>query len=899
MIPDAARALRAVRAILDCAGEEEALAKAAVEAVLSFVQADSAQVLRRRGARLEPLAAVGAVSVPLEDVIAEALEACQPVTSRAAGANAVGGRHVLVSAAESGGAGLVLQVERTGSAFSEGEADLVQSLLWIAARAGEVQELDRRGRLDDARAVADVAGSLRRLGEAFSETPDLAGTLRAVLDAAMEITRADGGVVRLVTERGLVVAAHAGGPEVAALRDAAAEQSVETRAIAEGRVVAVSDVAAEQELRLQGLAAVGIRSIACAPVLSLATRESVGTLTVYRCARTGAFGLADQAALMAFAGHAAAAVDRAQLASEQRDATMEITVLHEIATATSSLDRDEVLEVAARKILSVTGAVHCCFFLRTGAKAGIECAACYGLPDALRQRLMSLRIPVNALSDELWQRLESGEPVVLPDPELTSPVLQRLGRLLNVDGAVLVPLTAKSGLIGALYLYPPSGAVQFDERQMRLLRGVCRQLGMAIERAVLFGELDRRVRELSALNRVSQSIAGTLHLREMLDIALEETMAVLAAQKGSIMLMSPDGQSLKVEVARGLPSQVVRRAVVPLGEGVAGWGARHREVLVHGSVEKDPRFRPVAPRPEVVSAISVPLVAKARVLGVLNVASTQKTRQFTDEDLRTVSTIAAQLSVAIQNARLYEEERRVAQVTRASLAPKLDVSTPELEIGWKHVPSSDVGGDCMDVIELSPTRVAFVVSDVSGHGVSVAMHTAKGRDYVKALSQWESSPANVLSAANSLLIKETPAEMYVCLVYAVLDLETGELVYANAGHVPPLRVPASGDDVEELRETGFPLGLWADERYSEGRTMLGPGEVVLFYTDGVSEARRGGQAFGYHRLRSAAIRLRPRPAQEIAERIYRRLVSFCEGPPRDDVALLVVKSVSAGHRRSN
>lgn len=882
---------------MDCAGDDVALAKAAVEAVVSFLAADSAQLLKRSGAHLEPLASAGQASSLLEDVIADALKACGAVARWAASPGEGGGRHALVCVAESGQTAFVLQVERAGCPFSEADAEAVQALLWIAARASEAEGLRRSARSEDASTMAHVAGSLRRLGEAFAETPDLAGTLRAVLSAVVEITRADGGVVRLITDP--MVVADVGGPEVAALRSADPQRGIESRAIREGRVVVVNDAGAESEPSIQELALVGIRSLACAPVLSLATRESVGTLTVYRCMRAGAFGLAEQAALMAFAGHAAAAVDRSQLASEQRDAMMEITVLHEIATATSSLDRDEVLDVAARKIISVTGADHCCFFLRTGPKGMIECAACSGLPDAVRQRLQSLRIPVDALSDELWRRLERGEWMVLPDPELTSPVLQRLGRLLNVDGAVLVPLTAKSGLIGALYLRPPSLRTQFDQRQMRLLQGVCRQLGTAIERAVLFGELDRRVRELSALNRVSQSIASTLHLREMLDIALEETMAVLAAQKGSIMLMSPDGQSLKVEVARGLPNHVVRRAVVPVGEGVAGWVARHREVLIHGSVEKDPRFHPVAVRPDVVSAISVPLVAKARVLGVLNVASTQKARLFTDDDLRTVSTIAAQLSVAIQNSRLYEEERKVAQVTRASLAPKLDVSAPELEIGWKHVPSSDVGGDCMDVIELSRTKVGFVLSDVSGHGVSVAMHTAKGRDYVKALSQWTTSPATVLSAANSLLVKETPPEMYVCLVYAVLDLETGELTYANAGHVPPLRVPASGDDVEELKETGFPLGMWADERYSEGRTTLDPGDVVLFYTDGVSEARRGGQAFGYHRLQSAAIRLRPRRAQEIADRIYRRLVSFCEGPPRDDVALLVVKHVGSHQRRGS
>ncbi|MGQ9696688.1 MAG: SpoIIE family protein phosphatase [Armatimonadota bacterium] len=887
---DSAKALRAVRTIMECAGREEALAKAAVEAAVLLGNADCAQLYQRIGTGFVRLSAIGSPSPLDESVILQVLSACGPLATRIGGDDPFGTSYVALSAAQSGNVVFALQAERRDSPFSSAEAETLQSLLWITARTAELALVGRWGRPESGQEAVFAVDSVRRVGETSAEASDLAGMLRGVLEAAVELTKADGGIIRLVAGHQLIASADIGGSEVELLRDAPSElqEQLESRAMAEGKVAAIDDAGAGHGYVLT-LFHAGIRTLVCAPILSLSTRESIGALTVYRCSRMGAFGADERALLMALAGHAAAAVERSRAASEQRDATIEIAVLHEIATATSSLDRDEVLDIAAEKILSVTGASHCCFFLRTGPKGTIECAACDGLTEPIRQRLRSLRIPIDTLNDELWRRLEFGAEVVLPDPALTSPVLQRLGRLLSVQGAVLVPLIGRSGLIGALYLHSPAEAIQFDERRMRLLRAVCRQLGVAIERAQLFGELDRRVRELSALNRVSESIAGTLDLREMLDIALEETMAVLAAQKGSIMLMAPDGEGLRVEVARGLPNHIVRRAVVPVGEGVAGWVARHREVLLHGSIENDPRFRPVAPRPEVVSAISVPLVAKARVLGVLNVASTDKARQFTDEDLRTVSTIAGQLSVAIQNARLYEDERRVAQVTRASLAPKLVVEAPQLEIGWKHVPSSDVGGDCVDVIQLGDRRIGFVVSDVSGHGVTVAMHAAKGRDYVKALSQWESSPARVLQTASCLLIRETPPEMFVCLVYAVLDLQTGELAYANAGHVPPLRVSGSGDDVEELRETGFPLGLWADERYSEGRTTLEPGDLVLFYTDGVSEARRGAQAFGYHRLRSAAVRLRHRPAQEIADRIYRRLVSFCEGPPRDDVALLVVK----------
>jgi sigma-B regulation protein RsbU (phosphoserine phosphatase) len=711
---------------------------------------------------------------------------------------------------------------------------------------------------------------------------------KTVIDAAVRSVGASSGVLRLVSGKSLVPAAVSGGAGAQPLMKV-------TVPIGEGilgKVVqSAVPVIADNPTPQESASAVGeIRSLASVPVLSSTSGRCIASITVHNRLDGRSFTQEDLDLLSAFAARVAPAVEEAWRRSEQRDSAMELAVLHEVATATASLDLEEVLEVAASKVLAVTGADICCFFLKSRVKPEITCALCSGLSERVRQRLQSLRIPINAINDDLWQRLTAGEILTLPDQGATSPVLGRLAQILDVRGAMLIPLAAKGRLIGALYLQNLTGELVFDERQHRVLSSICRQIGVAIENALLFSEAEKRARELSALYRVSQVVASTLNLHELLDLALEETVSVMGADSGSVMLVTPDKDGLRLEVAHGLPQRLVRRTVVPLGEGIAGWVAVHREPLLLGNAIGDPRFKLLANRPEIVSSMSVPLMSGRQVLGVLNITSTSSDRVFTQGDLELATTIAGQLSVAIENAKHFDEESRIAQITRNALMPRKLPSVPGIDIGEKNVQSSQVGGDYYDVFHLDESRIGIAVSDVSGHGIPAAMHAAMGRNYIRALCHDDPSPKRVLSAANSLLLKETPLEVFISLAYAVLDTQEKTLTYANAGHVPPLHVTESGQ-LTELSGTGLLLGLMEDSDYSETTIKLQKGDVLVFYTDGVTEARRETEQFGLERMGAAVIRNRTRPAQEIAERLYRRVMTFCGGKLRDDIAILVVKIV--------
>ncbi|MGC8834395.1 MAG: GAF domain-containing SpoIIE family protein phosphatase, partial [Armatimonadota bacterium] len=710
---------------------------------------------------------------------------------------------------------------------------------------------------------------------------------QTIIDTAVRAVGASSGVLRLVSGKSLIPAAVSGGPGAQQLM----KVSVPIGEGALGKVVQSAVPVVADNLSPQETAAVGeANSFASVPILSPTSGRCIASITVHSRPDGQPFTQKDLDLLTAFGARVAPAVEEAWRRSEQRDAAMELAVLHEVATATASLDLDEVLEVAASKVLAVTGADICCFFLKSRVKPEITCALCSGLSERARQRLQALRIPINAINDELWQRLTAGEILTLPDQGATSPVLGRLAQILDVRGAKLIPLAAKGRLIGALYLQNLSDELVFDERQHRVLSSICRQIGVAIENALLFSEAEKRARELSALYRVSQVVASTLNLHELLDLALEETVSVMGADSGSVMLVTPNKDGLRLEVAHGIPQRLVRRTVVPLGEGIAGWVAVHREPLLLGNAIGDPRFKLLANRPEIVSSMSVPLVSGRQVLGVLNITSTSPNRVFTQGDLELVTTIARQLSVAIENAKHFDEESRIAQITRNALMPRKLPSVPGIDIGEKNVQSSQVGGDYYDVFHLGRSCIGIAVSDVSGHGIPAAMHAAMGRNYIRALCHDDPSPKRVLSAANSLLIKETPLEVFISLAYGVLDTKGKTLTYANAGHVPPLHVTESGQ-LTELSGTGLLLGLMEDSDYSETTIELKKGDVLVFYTDGVTEARRETEQFGLERMGAAVIRNRTRPAQEIAERLYRRVMTFCGGNLRDDIAILVVKIV--------
>jgi serine phosphatase RsbU (regulator of sigma subunit) len=237
----------------------------------------------------------------------------------------------------------------------------------------------------------------------------------------------------------------------------------------------------------------------------------------------------------------------------------------------------------------------------------------------------------------------------------------------------------------------------------------------------------------------------------------------------------------------------------------------------------------------------------------------------------------------------YEQELRVARGIQQALLPK---EVPSLE-GWEvtayYQPAKEVGGDFYDFFELPDGRLGLVVGDATGHGIPAALVMAAARSMLRAVAQASASPGNVLSRANDPLVMDIPPNMFVTCLYAVLDPESGHLVYANAGHdLPYLRRRSS--DAVELKARGMPLGLMPGMNYEEKEVVLEKGESVLFYSDGLVEAHDPQRMmFGFPKLR--ALVADHSEQESLVDFLLEELYSFVEEgwEQEDDITLLTLR----------
>lgn len=259
--------------------------------------------------------------------------------------------------------------------------------------------------------------------------------------------------------------------------------------------------------------------------------------------------------------------------------------------------------------------------------------------------------------------------------------------------------------------------------------------------------------------------------------------------------------------------------------------------------------------------LAVPLISQNELIGVLNLGPPLDGRDYSADDRRLLHDLATQASPAVRVAQLVreqqqeaqsrerlEQELRVAQVIQQTLLPKELPSLPGWSLARYYQPAREVGGDFYDFIQLPDGKMALVVGDVTDKGVPAAMVMATTRAILHGAAETIGSPGEVLRRVNDLLQPDIPPKMFVTCLYAVLEPDTGRLVYANAGHnLPCLRC---GEGISELRATGMPLGLMPGMTYEESETYVQPGDSILFYSDGLVEAHNNDrEMFGIPRLR--------------------------------------------------
>lgn len=263
----------------------------------------------------------------------------------------------------------------------------------------------------------------------------------------------------------------------------------------------------------------------------------------------------------------------------------------------------------------------------------------------------------------------------------------------------------------------------------------------------------------------------------------------------------------------------------------------------------------------------------------------------TDFTIAEIQALAqAMNAAATETQRRFEIEQHIAGTLQASLLPIEAPGFPGYDIGTRYASATEqalVGGDFYDFILLSPRKVAIVIGDVQGKGIEAAVTTVTTKFAVRDLAPRHKSPADVVHILNKICQRELSLEQFITMVYLVLDLRTGDISYAGAGHHPPIICGPGG--CREFTENGPALGIYEDAQYAVGTARLEPGEALALYTDGIVEARTGANLFGLERVEEIVTENIEAQAQLICELVYSRAVDFSGQKLHDDLALVVIK----------
>jgi sigma-B regulation protein RsbU (phosphoserine phosphatase) len=469
----------------------------------------------------------------------------------------------------------------------------------------------------------------------------------------------------------------------------------------------------------------------------------------------------------------------------------------------------------------------------------------------------------------------------------------------NVRSELAVPLIAKNRVIGVMDLEARDPGY-FNEEHSRLLTLVASRIASGIENAQLYTRTKRQARILVLLNEIARELSSILNLDELLNRVAELLRKLIDYQIFSILLLDSSGEMLQHRFSLRFQENVHLKHEVPLGRGLVGYAAQTKEAVLVPDVSKDPRY--IQSNPETRSELAVPLIYKDKVIGVLDLEHTRR-GFFTDDHKRTMMTLASQVAIAIENARLYEEiarqERRLerdlslARELQQRLLPQTLPRLAHLELAAKFVPARAIGGDLYDFIPYSLSRLGIAIGDVSGKGAPAAIYAALVSGILRSHAPIEPDPGEMLRAVNLSLAERRIEAQFVSLIYAVWDDEDRTLVVSNSGLPRPIHVHAGKNHIIEA--TGLPLGLFDDATYDEFHFKMKPGDMFVFFSDGMLDARnRKGELFGRGRLEKIVQECAANPASSVVESLFKAVAEHSAGVETFDDQTVVAIKVKGG-----
>jgi sigma-B regulation protein RsbU (phosphoserine phosphatase) len=465
----------------------------------------------------------------------------------------------------------------------------------------------------------------------------------------------------------------------------------------------------------------------------------------------------------------------------------------------------------------------------------------------------------------------------------------------EVRSELAVPLIAKNRLIGVMDL-ESTELDYFRADHLRVLTLTASRIAQAIENARLYARVSRQAQQLEVLNEIAVELASILELGPLLERVGQLLRRLIDYQMFTIMLLDEKGETLITRYAWrfGYAHAPLRR--IPVNSGLVGTAVREWRFINVPDVAKDQRYLPM--NEETRSELVMPLFYKGRIIGVLDLEHTRP-HFFTEEHERVLTTLSAQVAIAIENARLYQavhtQERQLerdiamAREVQLRLLPSDAPSHPHAEMAVRFLPARAIGGDLYDFVDYGPGRTAIVLGDVSGKAAPAALFAALVSGIMRAAAAQAPEPAQMLALLNDALQERKLDSQYVTMLFAVWNDETQTLTVANSGAVQPVFC-RSGQSATIAAE-GFPLGLFPDITYDEVNVVAQPGDAIVFVSDGILDAENDKEEmYGDARLSNILCAYRDEPALAIADAILEDVARFQGAKDRfDDETIIVLK----------
>jgi sigma-B regulation protein RsbU (phosphoserine phosphatase) len=580
-------------------------------------------------------------------------------------------------------------------------------------------------------------------------------------------------------------------------------------------------------------------------------------------------------------------------------------LVHELSVDfISILDLDQLLDRVAERLREVIDYTFFNLFLVDEKQGGLVWKKSIGYQPAEVAEYAVLPVD-RSLASAAWREKQVINVGDVTQDERYLPIGTTGERPPRSEIAVPLLLVTEQKVVGVLTIESPEENY-FQREHERALQLIGSHLATALEHARVYEELRQRTREMQTLIEIGHEITSILDLDRLLNHIAPLLDRVITYEFLLVGLIDPLREEFvwHVELGYGAEQQE-RETRTPVNRGIVGRAVRQRRTQIVNDVRKDPDYyvtenwRGQGQRAE----IAVPLIFEGDVIGVIALESGTR-KAFQEDHAHLLESVANNLSIAIANARLYQErldrerqfEREIlmARDVQRSMIPETAPHLRGFEFAARLEPALNLSGDFYDYLSLSDKRLGVMIGDVAGKGIRAAMGMAAARSIMRSVGRrgQGQGPSRVLRDANLRIHRDLGSQLLLTLVYALVDAETRTIQYCNAGHNPPFLISANGR-WRALKTGGLLMGVFDKQQYKSETLHLERGDLILFYTDGLPEAHTPlpeRQEIGEQRVIDFLLRHRHLRAQPLLDALTAWIQEFTRGAHQhDDLTLLVMR----------